>query len=327
MTRSTASTGRSAVAEPVALAALALDAAIGWPAWLYARAGHPVGGFARAIGWGEARWNRAEYPAAARRLAGLATLALVVALAGGIALGCAAGAHAALGQHAWIGLAVLAWPGLAQRSLDDHVRPVAAALHDGDLPRARERVAMIVGRDTVTLDEAGVSRAAIESLAESFCDGVAAPLFWLLLLGVPGLWMYKAINTADSLIGHREPRWRAFGWAAARTDDIANLVPARIAGLMICVAGGSGFSTMWRDAGRHASPNAGWPEAAMAGALRVRLAGPVEYDGVMLDKPWIGLETDGGRAPRAHDLTRALTVYRRACLLLWIAAGAVAWVR
>ena len=309
--------------EPVALAALALDAAIGWPAWLYARVGHPVGGVARVIAWCEARSNRAAWPDVVRRLAGVGTVLLVVALAGGVAWVCTVATRAALGPYAWIGLAVLAWPGLAQRSLDDHVRPVAAALRDGDLPRARERVAMIVGRDTAALDEAGVARAGIESLAESFCDGVAAPLFWLLLLGLPGLWTYKAINTADSLIGHREERWRAFGWAAARTDDVANLVPARLAGLAICVGGGGGLATMWRDAGKHASPNAGWPEAAMAGALGVRLAGPVAYDGVVQDKPWIG----DGRSARPADLARALAIYRRACLLLWLVAGALAWVR
>lgn len=309
--------------EPVALAALALDAAVGWPAWLYARVGHPVGGFARVIAWCETRWNVPRRPDAARRIAGAATLLLVVALAGGVAWGCTVAVHAALGPHAWIGLAALAWPGLAQRSLDDHVRPVASALHDGDLPRARTRVAMIVGRDTVSLDAAGIARAAIESLAESFCDGVAAPLFWLLLLGVPGLWAYKAINTADSLIGHREPRLRAFGWAAARSDDLANLVPARLSALALCLAGGGGWATPWHDAGKHASPNAGWPEAAMAGALRVRLAGPVAYDGVVQDRPWIG----GGRAAGAADVTRALGIYRRACLLLWIVAGVVAWVR
>lgn len=309
------------MAEPVALAALALDAVLGWPAWLYARVGHPVGVFARVIDRGETRLNRPEHSTAARRLGGTATLALVVALAGGVAWGAATGVRAALGEHAWIGLALLAWPGLAQRSLDDHVRPVLAALKDGDVATARARLAMIVGRDTAPLDEAGIARAALESLAESFCDGVVAPLFWLLALGLPGLWAYKAINTADSLIGHREERWRAFGWAAARTDDVANLAPARLAGAALCLAGGGGWRTMRRDASRHASPNAGWPEAAMAGAIGVRLAGPVAYDGVMQDKPWIG----DGREARADDIARALGIYRRACLSLWIAAGVLAW--
>ncbi len=170
---------------------------------------------------------------------------------------------------------------------------------------------MIVGRDVAQLDEAGVSRAAIESLSESFCDGVAAPLFWLLTLGLPGVWAYKAINTADSLIGHREERWRAFGWAAARVDDGANLIPARLGGVLICLAGGGGWSVMIRDARRHASPNA---------ALGLRLAGPVNYDGEAHDKAWIGT---GRTSAGAADIRRALAVYRRACLLLWLVAGGV----
>jgi adenosylcobinamide-phosphate synthase len=180
----------------------------------------------------------------------------------------------------------------------------------------------VVGRDTDRLDQAGVSRAAIETLAESFCDGIVAPLFWLLLLGLPGVWMYKAINTADSMIGHKEPRWRAFGWAAARIDDGANWVPARIAGLLVCIAGAGGWAVMRRDARTHASPNAGWPEAAMAGALGVALAGPVAYDGVTQIKPWIGRE---GRVAQTRDIVTALQIYARACLLLWVIAGGVAW--
>lgn len=255
----------------------------------------------------------------------MATVAITVALAVGIAGACDAAANRLLGRSAWVALAVLAWPGLAQRSLDDHVRPVAAALRARDLPRARERVAMIVGRDTASLDEAGVARAAIESLAESFCDGVAAPLLWLLLLGLPGLWAYKAINTADSMIGHREQRWRAFGWAAARLDDLANLIPARLAGVAIClVGGGRGLGRLRREASKHASPNAGWPEAAMASVLELRLAGPIAYDGVVLDKPWIGTGRGGATG---DDVQRALGIYRRACLILWLAAGVAAWAR
>lgn len=311
------------MAEPVALMALALDAAIGWPAWLYSRIGHPIGLFARIINGCERICNRPGLPFALRRALGVATMALLIGMAGGGAWVVQHGLMVALGSAGWLACAVLAFPALAQRSLDDHVRAVAQALEleQGDLPAARAAVGMIVGRDTASLDEAGVSRAAIESLSESFCDGVAAPLFWLLVLGLPGIWAYKAINTADSLIGHREDRWRAFGWAAARIDDLANLVPARLGGMLICIAGGNGWATMWRDAGQHASPNAGWTEAAMAGALKLRLAGPICYDGVMHDKPWIGQE---GRADAVPvDIRRALTVYRRACLILWLLAGAV----
>jgi adenosylcobinamide-phosphate synthase len=225
--------------EPVALVALALDAAIGWPAGLYRRIGHPVGLFARVIDACERWGNRPSQSASRRRAQGVATMALLIGIAAGGGWLLQWVLLWALGPWGWIGVAVLAFPALAQRSLHDHVAPVADALERGDLPAARQAVAMIVGRDVEALDAAGVGRAAIESLSESFCDGVAAPLFWLLLLGLPGVWAYKAINTADSLIGHREKRWRAFGWAAARIDDGANLVPARLGGALICAAGGS----------------------------------------------------------------------------------------
>ena len=310
------------MAEPMALLALAIDATFGWPGALYARIGHPVGLFARLIEACERSWNDAARSDGFRRMMGVMTMVIVIGTVGGIAFAVQYGLGLWLGRWAWPVVALLCAPGLAQRSLNDHVAPVAKALVVGDLFAARKAVGMIVGRDTAALDETGVGRAAIESLSESFCDGVVAPLFWLLLLGLPGIWIYKAINTADSLIGHREPRWRAFGWAAARIDDGANLIPARLAGLLICIAGAGGFSAMMRDARKHASPNAGWPEAAMAGALGVRLAGPVAYDGVTQLKPWIG----SGRDAKAGDIDRALIVYRRACLLLWIIAGGVAWV-
>lgn len=308
--------------EPVALLALVLDTATGWPHALYRRIGHPVGLFAWIIAGLERRWNDPSRYESVRRVAGMTTVLalLVVAAGGGWALQALLDATA--GDWAWPLVAVLAWPGLAQRSLYDHVRPIAEALERHDLPAARVAVGMIVGRDTDMLDEAEVSRAAIESLAESFCDGVVAPLFWLLIMGLPGIWAYKAINTADSMIGHREARWRAFGWAAARSDDALNLIPARIAGVLICLCGGRGWSVLWRDAAKHASPNAGWPEAAVAGVLRLRLAGPTAYDGVISDKPWIG---EGDRPAWAGDIRRGLVVYVRACLCLWIVAGGLAW--
>lgn len=315
---------RWAMAEPVALTALALDAAFGWPRALYRRIGHPVGLFARLIEGCEARWNRHDYSFAARRALGVLTLLILLIVVAGPAWALQHWLLGSFGAWGWIGVAILAWPALAQRSLFDHVRAVADALDGDDLPGARTAVGMIVGRDTAALDAAGVARAAIESLAESFCDGVAAPLFWLLIFGLPGAWAYKAINTADSLIGHREERWRAFGWAAARIDDLANLIPARLSGALICVAGGGGWRMLWRDAGKHASPNAGWPEAAMAGALKVRLAGPIAYDRVMHDKPWIG---DGDSDAGGEQIDRALAIYLRACLLLWLIAGAAAWLR
>ncbi|MGC1303630.1 MAG: CobD/CbiB family cobalamin biosynthesis protein, partial [Caulobacteraceae bacterium] len=207
----------------------------------------------------------------------------------------------------------------AQRSLHDHVEAVRSPLAAGDLPAARTAVGRIVGRDVEGLDAAGVAAAGLESLAESFNDGVVAPAFWLAVGGLPGLWAYKAVNTADSLVGHMEPRWRDFGWAAARLDDLMNLVPARGAGLLIALSARRGGAVMWRDAGKHASPNAGWPEAAMAGALDVQLGGAALYDGEQVARPTFG---DGPR-PRPADLARGLAVYRRACglLLLGVLAG------
>jgi len=322
--RSRGSNRRWAMAEPFALTALALDAAFGWPRALYRRIGHPVGLFARIIDACEAQWNRHDYSFAARRALGVLTLLILLLVAAGPAWALQHWFLASFGAWGWIGVAILAWPALAQRSLFDHVRAVADALDSDDLPGARSAVSMIVGRDTSALDEKGVARAAIESLAESFCDGVAAPLFWLLIFGLPGVWTYKAINTADSLIGHREVRWRAFGWAAARVDDLANLIPARLSAVLLCLAGGGGWRILWRDARNHASPNAGWPEAAIAGALGLRLAGPIAYDGIMHDKPWIG---DGDSDAGSEQIDRALAIYLRACLLLWLIAGVAAWLR
>jgi adenosylcobinamide-phosphate synthase len=213
--------------------------------------------------------------------------------------------------------------GLAQRSLYTHVAAVLAPLEQGDIDRARTNVARIVGRDTAALDDSAIATAATESLAESFCDGVIAPAFWFLVGGLPGLFIYKAVNTADSLIGHRDARHRAFGWAAARTDDVMNLVPARIAGALLCLTRLRGFRIMWRDARKHASPNAGWSEAAMAGVLGLQLGGPVSYDGEPSWRPTFG---DGPR-PYAGDLRHALHVYVGACSILWLLVGAAAWLR
>jgi len=312
------------MSEAVTLAAAALDASVGWPSALYARIGHPVGFFAHVIDGCERRWNSPARGEAFRRAAGVGTVLILSLITVGPGLALEQLAYALFGWWGWVVVAMLAAPALAQRSLYDHVAAVERALRSGDLVQARASVGMIVGRDTASLDESGVARAAIESLAESFCDGVAAPFFWLLLLGLPGVWAYKAINTADSLIGHREERWRAFGWAAARTDDLLNLIPARLAGALLCLTSLEGWRVMMRDADKHASPNAGWPEAAMAGGLGLRLAGPIAYDGVIHDKPWIG---DGRTDAGAGDIRRALRRYVIACLSLWATAGAIAWAR
>ena len=305
------------MADPAA--ALLLEAMIGYPAWLYRRVGHPVGWAAALIERLEQGWNQPSRPEAQRRANGVVT-ALAVA-ASGAAFGLLLQRLADRSPWPMTLAALFATPGLAQRSLHDHVAAVAAPLERGDLPAARAAVSAIVGRDTQALDETGVAAAALESLAESFNDGVVAPAFWLAVGGLPGLYAYKAVNTADSLIGHREPRWRAFGWAAARADDAANLAPARLAGGLIAMVGGRGWRVMRRDAPRHASPNAGWPEAAMAGALGVRLGGPATYDGAMAERPVLGGE---GRTPVAADLRRGLVLYRGACGLLAVGLAAYA---
>ncbi len=284
---------------PRAAAALALEAVLGYPDGLHRRIGHPVGWIGAVISGLERRLNRPSLPEARRRLNGVATAALVAACGAGFGLVLQRIADRSARPLALI--ALFATPGLAQRSLHDHVEAVRRPLRAGQLAEARIAVSRIVGRDTGALDPSGVAAAALESLAESFNDGVVAPAFWLAVSGLPGLYAYKAINTADSLIGHREPRWRAFGWAAARADDVANLVPARIAGALIALAGGGGWRVMVRDAPRHASPNAGWPEAAMAGALRVRLGGPAVYDGVQADRP---VFNDRAAAARPDDVGR-----------------------
>lgn len=311
-------------ADPwLVLAALAVEALVGYPLWLHRRVPHPVvwlGGMLSAL---EARWNDEGDTPVRRRWLGVATLALV---AGFAALAGLVVEILPLPEFLAFGVLILAGTlGLAQRSLHDHVAAVARPLAAGDLAAARTAVGMIVGRDTEALDGGGVATAALESLAESFNDGVVAPAFWFLVGGLPGLFVYKAVNTADSVIGHMEPRWRDFGRAAAKTDDVMNWIPARIAGALIALAGGRGWATMRRDARKHASPNAGWPEAAMAGALRVRLGGPVAYDGVMTDRPVFG----DGPIPVAADLPRGLSAYVRACGLLWLALliGGLAWPR
>ena len=303
------------------IAALVLDAALGWPKWLHARIGHPVGIFAAIINYCEKRWNRAVLTEMKRRIGGVMTVLILMVVAGGTAGPAQYYIIGMFGEWAWLPLAFLAWPAITQRSLYEHVLPVLVALIANDLVAARDAVGMIVGRDTGGLDAGGVARAGTESLAESFCDGVVAPVFWLVVAGLPGIWVYKAINTADSLIGHPEPPLRAFGWAAARTDDLLNLVPARLSGILLCLAAFGGWRIMCRDHSRHASPNAGWPEAAMAGALSVRLAGPVSYDGVPQYKQWIG---EGPSADSA-SLERGLTIYIRACSILWVVGVGLLW--
>ena len=292
--------------------ALLIEAACGYPAPLLRRAGHPVMWIGAAIAWLDRALNRGR----ARRARGVLAVALLLAAAAPAWALQAAMLHWLARPAALLLLALAASTLLAQRSLHSHVRAVACGLRAG-LQQGRAAVAHIVGRDTASLDEAGVARAAIESLAENFSDAVVAPALWCALLGLPGIVLYKAVNTADSMIGHRTPRHEAFGWAAARLDDLLNLPASRLAACLLALASGRGAGAAaraaLRDAGRHRSPNAGWPEAAMAGALGLRLAGPRAYGAVRVDDGWMG---DGRAAATAADIDRALATYRRACAIL-----------
>ena len=260
----------------VLAAALMLDWLFGEPDMLWRRIPHPVVLFGRAIGLAEQFGNRRKaFHGLTRRRAGIGAMLVLAPVAGFVGIGVSLGGVLA----ELVMLTVL----LAGRSLDDHMRAVSSALGE-NMQAARDAVAMIVGRDTNRMDDADIARAAIETGAENLSDGVIAPAFWFLLLGLPGLLIYKMTNTADSMIGYRNARYLAFGWAAARFDDFLNYVPARLTAVLICVAattsrGGvrGAFASMWQDAGKHQSPNAGWPEAAMAGGIDVWLAGPRRY--------------------------------------------------
>jgi adenosylcobinamide-phosphate synthase len=317
-----------ALADNLALAALglAIEAAFGYPRALLDAIGHPVVWIGGLIARLDCALNREEAAPALRRLAGVGALAALVLTA--YAVGAILEAACFSLPLGIVPLAVLASSLYARRSLDEHVADVAASL-EVSLEQGRTSVARIVGRDVAQLDEAGVARAAIESLAENFSDGVVGPALFTILLGLPGALIYKAVNTADSMIGHRTMRHEAFGWASARLDDLLNLPAARLSALLIALGAamtGASFraalTTCRRDARAHASPNAGWPESAMAGALGLRLGGPRYYGTRVVDGAWLGA---GRSEARAADIFAALRIYRRAAvsLLVVIAAPAV----
>ncbi len=309
------------------MAALLLEAATGYPDFVYRLIGHPVTWMGALLGRLETGLNRASASDGRRRLAGVVSLVLLLVVTAGVAVGLVRLLPTGLAGAAVLIVAAGSLP--AQRSLDDHVRAVADALQTGGLPAGRAAVSMIVGRNPERLDSAGVARAAIESLAENFSDGVVAPGFWLAVGSLPGGACYKAANTADSMIGHRTPRHAAFGWAAARFDDGVNLPASRLSALLLIVAAAvvtgasarGALRAVLRDARRHRSPNAGWPEAAMAGALGLRLAGPRVYGDTLVDDSFMG---DGRRDATAEDITRALRLFRVACVLQWVMLAAVA---
>jgi len=316
-----------APSSALALAASIIEAAVGYPEPLYRAMGHPVTWMGAWLGWLEARLNRPSWSSARRRAVGVAALAAYLSPVA--ALACGATILAPVGLVGFLALAFLAASLPAQRSLDAHVRAVADGLERGGLAAGRSAVARIVGRNVEALDEAGVARAALESLAENFSDGVVAPLLWITLGGLAGGALYKAINTADSMIGHKSSKYRAFGWAAARLDDLVNLPASRLAALWLTGAAAllpgasapAALAALRRDAARHRSPNAGWPEAAMAGALGLKLAGPRVYGEERVDDAFMG---DGRYEASAADVRAALRLYRVACMLQAVAIGAVA---
>ena len=322
----------SAIADPMLplVVGLSIDALFGDMPAVFRHIPHPVVLAGRAIAFLDRKLNREIRGEAARRARGIVTVTLLVG--GAAMLGFAIEQLCRGRPLGAVVEALLIAVLVAQRSLYDHVAAVAGALDTGGLAAGRAAVRQIVGRDPMSLDAHGVARAAIESLAENFSDGVVAPVFWYLLLGLPGLFAYKMANTLDSMIGHRTQRYRSYGWAAARFDDLLNLVPAPISGLLLVAAAvfaknsrpDHALAIMLRDGRKHHSPNAGWPESAMAGALGLALAGPRRYPEGLVTDPWLG---DGNARAATSDIARALHLYRLACLIegglilgAWLAA-------
>ncbi len=302
------------------LLALALDWLIGDPRWLP----HPVRLMGGATDFLDARLNRAERSAGERIIRGLLAVIVIVGLSTGA--GWAIASFVSALPYGWVAELALVSLLIAQRSMIGHTLRVIRALNKDGVTGGRKAVAFIVGRETKDLDEHGIARAAIESCAESYSDGVVAPIFWYLLLGLPGLMAYKAINTMDSMIGHKSERYAAFGMVAARLDDALNWLPARLAGLLIIcgalfVPHGApirALRIMLRDSGKHVSPNAGWPEASSAGALDLALIGPVRYAGGVTKAEWLG---EGRARATITDMRRMLVLFGVACIL---ASGLVA---
>jgi adenosylcobinamide-phosphate synthase len=307
--------------------ALLIELCFAYPAALHRAIGHPVTWIGRLIAWLDRGLNRETASAPSRRAAGAAAVLILLVVVGALAWF----VQSALLRlpFGMLAAALVASTLLAQRSLHRHVADVAAALAAGGVSAGREAVAHIVGRDTAALDASGVARAAIESLAENFSDAVVAPVFWMAIGGLPGAALYKAINTADSMIGHRTQRHEAFGFAAARLDDLVNLPASRLSAVLLIAAAalsrnaspGAAWRAVRRDAGNHRSPNAGYPEAAMAGALGLSLAGPRVYGGAVVQDAFMG---DGRREADATDIRRALALYRIADAILLAVVGVLA---
>ncbi|TCU12944.1 adenosylcobinamide-phosphate synthase CbiB [Rhizobium sullae] len=308
----------------VLLLALLLDRIVGDPDWLWSRLPHPVVIFGKAISHFDRQFNRETLTKAERRLNGTVSITVLLAFSAvaGLVL------HWFFGLFGFVGIlleVVCVAVFLAQKSLADHVSAVAEGLRGEGIVGGRRAVSRIVGRDPETLDEPGVCRAAIESLAENFSDGVVAPALWYAVLGLPGLFIYKMLNTADSMIGHKSDKYVDFGWASARLDDLANWPAARLAILLIAAgawlrrganASREALRVAIRDGGLHRSPNSGRPEAAMAGALDVQLAGPRVYSGIVVSEPMIN--GAGRGTATVKDVEDGVAVFNASCMILAI---------
>ena len=294
----------------IMLCALALDAWIGWPAFLFDRIGHPVSWLGKLIARFDKSLNRRDWHFATRRLMGVITALFLIG--GCFFLGLFFQILFGEGVLGFVLSVLIVWPLLAVNSMFTHVEDIAIPLEENRITEARAAVSLIVGRNPETLDRAGIGRAAIESLAENTSDGIVAPIFWGTVLGIPGIFAYKAINTLDSMIGYKTKRHFHFGWASARIDDIANFIPARMTGWLFALTSGNrkqALAVMSFDAKKHRSPNAGWPEAAMAGALGVRISGPRDYGTGQSNDPWLN---ENGREVVAADVTKSLSLFKRA---------------
>lgn len=306
----------------VLLLALLLDRIVGDPQWLWSRMPHPVVVFGAAISYADRQLNPASLTSSQRRMNGIAAILalLLLTVAAGFVFNRFFALFGLVGILLETGLVAIF---LAQKSLADHVAAVVVALRDEGLAGGRAAVSRVVGRDPETLDEPAVCRAAIESLAENFSDGVVAPALWYAVFGLPGLFAYKMLNTADSMIGHKSEKYIDFGWAAARLDDVANWPAARLSILLIAAgawirrgtsAGREAIRVAMRDGALHRSPNSGRPEAAMAGALNVQLAGPRIYGGVIVREPMIN---DAGRdMATSGDIEDGVSVFYASCMVL-----------
>ncbi len=297
----------------LALCALVLESVIGYPDRLNKRIPHPVIWFGRLISSFDNKFNLKTDSSSLQKRKGFVSLVFFVAIA--LTIGVAIqGLFSLFGAVGFLLLILFSTTGLAQLSLDTHVQRVYKDLLKKDLAAARRSVSMIVGRDPENLSEEEVTTAALESLSESFNDGVVAPAFWLVVGGLPGLAVYKIVNTADSMIGHRDMKYKNFGWASAKFDDLLNYIPARISGLLIVISCRRGLTTMLRQAKLHDSPNAGWPESAMAGGLGIKLGGPATYSGEVLMRPVFG----SGLSPSLKDFKKGIRISHISHFLLWV---------